>query len=119
MRDFSSIQRSWESQTLARYEREQDEADQYESALEAETLRQRELLEAAPMSALLEQHGLLICKLGDITSGAPRLDGRVSVDLDSVIQTLAEQLAVAVLAEPPDVDPPDDDDSYEFFGPSR
>jgi hypothetical protein len=103
------------------YDRRLDEEARYEAALEAETLRQREQLESAPVSTLLEQHDLLICKLRDITSGAPRLDGRVSVDLDSVIQTLAEQLAVAALAEPPEVDPPDDDDwdCDCFQGPSR
>lgn len=85
-----------------------NEESRYEAALEAETLRQRELLEAAPVSALLEQHQLLICKQREITTGAPRTDGRITVDLDSVIYTLAEQLATAVLAEPPDVDPPDD-----------
>lgn len=108
MRDFSSIERSWESQTLSRYEREQDEAEAYEAALEAETLRQRELLEAATVSILLEQHDTLVCKLSDITTGAPRSDGRVTIDLDSLVYALAEQLATVVLAEPPDVDPPDD-----------
>ena len=101
------------------YDRRLDEEARYEAALEVETLRQRELLEAAPVSALLEQHDLLICNLRDITTGAPRTDGRVSVDLDSVVQTLAEQLAVAVLSEPPEVDAPDPEDSYEFYGPSR
>ena len=105
------------------YDRRLDEEARYEAALEAETLRQRELLEAAPVSALLEQHDLLICKLRDITTGAPRTDGRVSVDLDSVVQTLAEQLATAILAEPPDCDPGEDSDfdfwNWEASRPSR
>lgn len=89
------------------YQRDLDEQSRYDSALENETLHQRELLEAAPVSALLEQHDILICKIADITTGAPRTDGRVTIDLDSVIYTLAEQLAVAVLAEPPEIDEPD------------
>lgn len=113
---------NYDSWLEAPYQRELEQAEAYEAALEAETLRQRELLEAAPVSALLEQHDLLICKLDDITTGAPRIDGRVSVDLDSVVQTLAEQLAVAVLAEPPDGDPGEDADydpwDGDFPGPS-